>query len=68
MTDEKFPDRMRRIMREKRYSVKRLAQKSGVPAKTIWALRSGQNRPMAYTLRILADALGVTMDELFGRG
>lgn len=64
----KFPDNLRRVMKEKKLTIKALAEKSGIPAKTIWALRSGQNRPMAYTLRILADTLDVTMDELFGRG
>lgn len=64
----KFSDNLRRVMKEKKFTVKGLARESGIPAKTIWALRAGQNRPMAYTLRILADTLGVTMDELFGRG
>lgn len=47
------------------YTVRALSKKLGVSPNTINALRHGRTDPGASLLRSLADALGVTMDELW---
>ena len=50
-------------------SQKRLAEMSGVPQQTISAIETGEREnPGVNTLRILADALGCTIDEMCPSG
>ena len=44
-----------------------LADRLGVDLSTVCKWESGVNKPMADTLLKLADLLGCTIDELFGR-
>ena len=46
-----------------------LSEKSGVPLNTIRSFEQGLRlSPNVHTLARLADALGVSLDELVGRG
>jgi transcriptional regulator with XRE-family HTH domain len=55
-------------LRRRRYlSQAELAEKSGVAKNTIHRLETGDATPQLRTIRKLAEALGVTPDELTGK-
>lgn len=56
---------VRRVMAARGVSARRLAARSGLDARTIRAVLRGRHRPRADTLHRLADALEVSIDELF---
>lgn len=56
-----------RKWREKRgLSQYDLAELSGVTQKTIWALENNKNNGSVTTVELLADALGLSIDEYVG--
>lgn len=56
-----------RIWREKSgLSQYELAELSGVTQKTIWALENNKNNGSVTTVELLADALGISIDEYVG--
>lgn len=56
-----------RMWREKReLSQYELAELSGVTQKTIWALENNKNNGSVTTVELLADALGLSIDEYVG--
>ena len=56
-----------RMHREKRgLSQYELADLSGVTQKTIWALEHDKNNGSVTTVELLADALGLSIDEYVG--
>lgn len=60
-------DRMIRRLRELRaLSQRELAAKAGLDTATINRIELGKQRPMPRTIRKLAEALGVTTEELMG--
>lgn len=66
-TEESFGDRLRRLREARDWPQKVLSRKSGVPCPTISRYENGENLPGMLHLVALADALGVTTDELCGR-
>jgi transcriptional regulator with XRE-family HTH domain len=62
-----YSKRLMEAMTEKGYTVRQLSMITGIQTVTIYnALKNG-TEPNATTLCSLADALGVTMDWLWGR-
>ena len=56
-----------RMWREKRGLTQcELAELSGVTQKTIWALENNKNNGSVATIELLADALGLSIDEYVG--
>lgn len=68
MIAESFGQRLRRLREERQLSKSRLARESLVPRSCVAALERGRHLPRLATLMGLADALGVTLDVLAGRG
>ena len=68
MNLENFGERLKRLRENKNLSVPQLAQAAGVGKVTIWECERGEVAyPRMDTLILLADTLGVTLDELVGR-
>ena len=58
--------RIREIREAQGLSQSELAEKSGIARATIWRLETGENEETTTkTLLKIADALGVTVSELF---
>ena len=55
---------LKRLMTERRVTVKRLASESGVSETKIWRMRAGKMRPTPEELERLSAALGVDPSEL----
>lgn len=68
MDDEKFPARLRKLRNCAGMSRSELAGKARIGTTTIQSYERGIVDPSAHALRCLADALGVSMDYLYGRG
>lgn len=66
---DEFKLNLRRFMKEKNLNAEQLSKISGVCSYSVHSyLRENTYRGLqAYTLERLAEALGVTMDELWGR-
>lgn len=60
-----WPMILRRVMEQRGETVRGLAEKASTGTTVITTWRNGTRFPTAQTLRKVADALGVTMDELF---
>ncbi len=60
----RYVEPIRRLRAERRMTVRQLADASGVNKDTISAVERGHRRPHSTTLGKLADALGVSVDEL----
>ncbi len=63
-TDETIGQRIRRIRLERGLSQERLAAMTGLSASGISRIESGQRHPLPRTIRDIAHALGVTIEEL----
>jgi transcriptional regulator with XRE-family HTH domain len=59
------PENLKRLMAGQGLSVDQLAQRSGLDRRTIRGLLRGKNKPHPRTLRVLAEGLGVSVDEFF---
>lgn len=55
---------VQRLIDAKGWTIYRLSKESGVPLTTLYSLDNKKHGPTADTLVKLADALGVTVDEL----
>ena len=64
---EVFERRMREILSSRGMTITKLSEISGITKATIYCNMRGKNVPNAYTLSKYADALGVSMDWLYGR-
>ena len=60
-----FKENLRRILTEKKVTVKEIARKSGLSADEIYKWRTGLRHPRSPELHMLAMALETTMDALF---
>ena len=60
-------NRMRELRKERHLTMKELGQKVGMSESTISLYETGKHDPDLETLNRIADALGVTVDELLGR-
>lgn len=58
---------IRKARTERGYSLRRLANKSGLTAQAIYQYEHGINEPRCWCLIALADALNISLDELVGR-
>ena len=58
-------DKIRAAMAAQRLTDEQLAEKIGVSRGTIGLLRAGKGNPRYSTLKSVADALGLSMQELF---
>ncbi len=65
------PKTMGRAMREKReelgWSLHRLAKRSGLHENTIIGYEKDEHQPGLFNLTVLADTLGISLDEYIGR-
>ena len=59
-------NRIAEMMREKSVSVHELARRTGLSLSCIRRLRQCGTSGSIYTWKLIADALGVTVDELIG--
>ena len=50
----------------KGFSIQELSVKSGVTLNTIYRLENDRNIPLISTVELLADALGMSIDEYVG--
>ena len=66
MEHESIGDRIKRIRKSKNLSQHDLAVISGIAQQTISNAETGRNDPNSESLRLLADALGVSKSELLG--
>ncbi len=62
MKDVKF--NLRAVRRSKKVTQIELAEKSGIAQQTLSLYERGLNTPLLDNAKILADALGVSLDEL----
>ena len=62
-----YGQRLVEAMGKNGFSAKSLAKKAGVSVSAIYGALERDKIPNAFTLACLADALGVTMDWLYGR-
>ena len=61
-------DNLKRLRKEKGWSQQKLAEKAGISYVVITKVEQGQTKdPTLSSLTKLADALGVSLDELAGR-
>jgi transcriptional regulator with XRE-family HTH domain len=51
---------------KKWFSLQDLAERSGVSKNTIYRLETGRSEPSITTVELLADALGISIDEYIG--
>ena len=58
---------MRRARQRRGLTIKELSAAAGVSYNTICLNETGRHLPDLYNLIVLADALGVTLDEYVGR-
>jgi transcriptional regulator with XRE-family HTH domain len=65
--EELFGRRLARLREAAGMSQPALAEAAGVPVTTLRNWERGRRQPLALALGSLADALGVTADELLGR-
>ena len=58
--------RLKEICRQKRVSQYALAKATGMSTSSISSLMKGESRPYIYTVLLICDALGISVQELFG--
>ena len=57
-------NRLAEIMRNQGVTVKQLADSTGISESAIWRLRKGQRGGDVYTWLVIAERLGVPIEEL----
>ena len=57
-------EKLKTAREAKGYSLDELAEKTGINTSTIYRIEHGKSKPHGITLRALAKALGVKMEEL----
>jgi DNA-binding XRE family transcriptional regulator len=63
---ESLARRLRRLRKENGFSQGELADRIGVSKPTVWAWEHGRARPQDARLKVIADALGTTIEQLDG--
>lgn len=57
--------KLKRILKEKKTSINKLAIEADIPVSNIYKIVQGRNlNPGIYTIKAIADYLGVSIDEL----
>ncbi|WP_018590424.1 helix-turn-helix domain-containing protein [Terrisporobacter glycolicus] len=58
-------DRLRVILKERNISIHKLSKEADIPVSNIYKIIQGKNlNPGVYTVKAIADYLGITIDEL----
>lgn len=58
-------NKINRLLEERNISVNKLAKESDIPSSNIYKIIQGRNlNPGIYTVKAIADYLGITIDEL----
>lgn len=58
-------NKLNRILKERNISVNRLAKEANIPVSNIYKILDKKNlNPGVYTVKAIADYLGVTIEEL----
>jgi transcriptional regulator with XRE-family HTH domain len=65
--EENMGERLQRLRQEKGLSQSQLADAAGIPIGSLRNWERGRREPLLGTAARLADALGVSLDELAGR-
>lgn len=60
-----FRINLSRVLKEKRISIKQLAEKTGFCIGTVYTWSSGRYFPSANDIDIICDCLGISQIELF---
>lgn len=61
-----YGEYMRRARKRAGLAIKGLAQLANVGRNTVWQIENGKNSPRLDTVIMLADALGISIDEFTG--
>lgn len=61
-----YGEYMRRARKRAGLTIKGLAQQANVGCNTVWQIENGKNSPRLDTVIMLADALGISIDEFTG--
>lgn len=58
-------DKINQILKERNISANKLAKEADIPVSNIYKIIQGKNlNPGVYTVKAIADYLGITIDEL----
>lgn len=58
-------DKVNQLLKERNININKLAQKAEIPVSNIYKITQGKNlNPGVYTVKAIADYLGITIDEL----
>ena len=58
-------DKIKRLLKERNISIHKLAKEANIPVSNIYKITQGKNlNPGVYTVKAIADYLGITIDEL----
>lgn len=58
-------DRLKEILKERNISIHKLSKEAEIPVSNIYKIIQGKNlNPGVYTVKAIADYLGITIDEL----
>ncbi len=58
-------NKINRLLEERNISVNKLAKEADIPSSNIYKIIQGRNlNPGIYTVKAIADYLGITIDEL----
>jgi transcriptional regulator with XRE-family HTH domain len=55
---------LKRVRRERGFSIQALAEATGLETSTIWRIETGQQHARPSTAKLLADALGVAVGDV----
>lgn len=57
--------KVNQLLKERNININKLAQKAEIPVSNIYKITQGKNlNPGVYTVKAIADYLGITIDEL----
>lgn len=57
-------DTLNNAMKQRGWSLPRLAKESGVAYSTLWSMGRGERQPQVATVKKVADALGLAVTDL----
>lgn len=58
-------DKINQLLKERNININKLAKEADIPVSNIYKIVQGKNlNPGVYTVKAIADYLGITIDEL----